>query len=207
MSSTHTQYMIAIKNDTELTGQAQESQRCRTTRQAPRLSNATGPPSEARRGCFGFLLRTSFSQTVVMVLASVLRTQFQRLADMNHGQGVHLSNQSRVAVLDEELELYKEGLRLCADGHPLRILFLFALGKCLLRTGTHVFDFSKGIRHILETLQVEGSPPRQSLEGALESQLEEHDHIFFILLAMASKRRTRWTAHSCCATASSRSKT
>jgi tetratricopeptide (TPR) repeat protein len=135
----------------------------------------------------------------LMVLASVLRTHFQRMADINHGPGVHLSNQSRVAVLDEELELYKEGLRLCADGHPLRILFLFALGKCLLRTGTHVFDFSKGIRHILEALQVEGSPPRQSLEGALdalriiepasqfftehlvESQLEEHDHEDLVL--------------------------
>jgi hypothetical protein len=55
--------------------------------------------------------------------------------------------------VEEELQLAREGLDYCASGHPMRLRFLFIIGECLLRTGTHVFDFHAGVTHILEGLR------------------------------------------------------
>jgi tetratricopeptide (TPR) repeat protein len=98
-------------------------------------------------------------------LAAALGAQFQRPNDMVNGPGRSFPSQHHMHVcdLDEELGLYKEGLQSCVVGHPMRIRFLFDIGKCMLRPGTHVFDFAEGIRYILEALRDQGSPARQLL--------------------------------------------
>jgi tetratricopeptide (TPR) repeat protein len=105
-------------------------------------------------------------------LASALHTQFQRLDSISNGFDIDYTPQHRAFVLEEELGLLKEGLRSCADGHPMRMNFLFATEHCMLRTGSYAFDFAEAIRYIMEALQHRASPARQSLRlsiGALRA--------------------------------------
>jgi tetratricopeptide (TPR) repeat protein len=95
-------------------------------------------------------------------LAAVLETRFRHLVDLDNGHAAR-SLQDGDSDLDEALGLNKEGLELCPDGHPRRMEFLFSIGKCMLRPETHVFDFEKAIRHILEGLQDRTSPAGQTL--------------------------------------------
>jgi hypothetical protein len=98
----------------------------------------------------------------VLNLAAVLETRFWHLKGLDSGHAAH-SSQDHDSDLDDALGLNKEGLGLCADGHPLRMQFLFSIGKCMLRPETHVFDFEKAIRHILEGLQDRTSPAARTL--------------------------------------------
>jgi tetratricopeptide (TPR) repeat protein len=91
--------------------------------------------------------------------------------------------------LEEELDLYKEGLGLCGDGNPMRMSFLFDIGECLLRTETHLYNFQDGIRHIMEGLRDRSSPASQSLrrgsrslgiiEAAYQFSMEHTDAVVF----------------------------
>jgi tetratricopeptide (TPR) repeat protein len=69
----------------------------------------------------------------------------------------------RVAALNEALSLYTEGLRLCHRGHPERIKFLFDIGVCLIRPGTHLHNFADGIRYILEALRDPASSAQKAV--------------------------------------------
>jgi tetratricopeptide (TPR) repeat protein len=83
--------------------------------------------------------------------------------------------------LDEEFALYEEGLRLCAAGHPERIRFLFAIGKTMLRIGTHLFNFEGGIHHMMKGLRDRISTAKQSLAFAIDAlPMVEAAHKFLI---------------------------
>jgi tetratricopeptide (TPR) repeat protein len=101
-------------------------------------------------------------------LARALHTQFQLLDSISDGFEIDLSPH-RGLDLEEDLGLLKEGLQSCADGHPMRINFLFHSSHCMLRTGSHAFNFAEAIRHILEALQHGASPARQSLRHSINA--------------------------------------
>jgi tetratricopeptide (TPR) repeat protein len=115
-------------------------------------------------------------------------TQSQPLNDACNDTGVNFSTQQCVSDLDEELYLYQEGLHSCPDGHRLRMRFLFEIGQCRLRTGTHVHNFLGGIHHILEALQDRGSPARHSLRYAVDAlRMIENAYQFLLKQQCASE--------------------
>jgi tetratricopeptide (TPR) repeat protein len=105
-------------------------------------------------------------------LASALSLQSRAPSHVSDGPEVtfptqrSLSDLDEALRLDEALSLYTEGLRSCTGGHPERIQFLFDIGSCKLRPGTHVYNFEDGIHYILEALGDPASSARQTLGRA-----------------------------------------
>jgi tetratricopeptide (TPR) repeat protein len=102
-------------------------------------------------------------------LANALHPHSQRPDDLSSRFDVDLSPEQHELALNEALGLLKEGLRSCADAHPMRINFLFASTHCMLRTGSHAFNFAEAIRHMLEALQHGASPARQLLSHSISA--------------------------------------
>jgi tetratricopeptide (TPR) repeat protein len=102
-------------------------------------------------------------------LGCTLKTQSQRRKGINHAPRVQCSTQRGLPDVDEELGLYKEALRSCVSGHPLRIRLLFDIGTCLLRTGTHVHNFDEGMCYILEGLRDPASSAREAVGHAIDA--------------------------------------
>jgi tetratricopeptide (TPR) repeat protein len=96
-------------------------------------------------------------------LARTLGTRFEQLGDIGNGRTARSLNQCHDSDLIEELGLYMEGMHLCSDNHPMHVQFLLSIGMCMLRPGTHVFDFEDGVRHILEALRDKTPPASHSL--------------------------------------------
>jgi tetratricopeptide (TPR) repeat protein len=119
-------------------------------------------------------------------MADALHTQFQRLDSISNGFATDVSSEHHAFELDEEVGLLKEGLRSCADGHPMRISFLFASARCMLRTGSHAFNFADAIRHILEALQHEASPARHLLSHSI-SALRAVETVYQVLPQSSGK--------------------
>jgi tetratricopeptide (TPR) repeat protein len=99
-------------------------------------------------------------------LAGALSAQSPGPSDVSNGPRVTFPAQPSMSDLNEALSLYTEGLRSCTGGHPERIQFLFDTGSCMLRPGTHVYNFEDGIRYILEALSVPASSARRTLGRA-----------------------------------------
>jgi tetratricopeptide (TPR) repeat protein len=119
-------------------------------------------------------------------LANALHTQFQRLDSISNGFDIDSTPQHRAFDLEEELGLLKEGLRSCADGHPMRMNFLFATAQCMLRTESHAFDFAEAIRYIMEALQHRASPARQSLGLSIRA-LRAVENAYQVLLQLSGE--------------------
>jgi hypothetical protein len=101
--------------------------------------------------------------TSLLLLADALHARFRKFSDIDNGVTVRFFDLPGVSDLEVELNLLREGLHSCTDRHPMRMRFLFAIGRCRLRTGTHIFDFEDGIRHTLEALQSRCLPARSCL--------------------------------------------
>jgi tetratricopeptide (TPR) repeat protein len=101
-------------------------------------------------------------------LANTLSTQSRGQSDVSNGFEKTLPTQCFLSLshMDEALRLYTEGLRSCTGGHPQRIQLLFDIGLCMLRPGTHAYNFEDGIRHILEALGDPTSSARRALGRA-----------------------------------------
>jgi tetratricopeptide (TPR) repeat protein len=91
-------------------------------------------------------------------LVTTLGTRVDQLGAMN---------QALIRDMNEELDLAREGLQLCTSGHPMRMWFLFAVGQCMLRTGTHLFNFEEGIHNISAGLHDRIAPATQCLGRAI----------------------------------------
>jgi tetratricopeptide (TPR) repeat protein len=85
------------------------------------------------------------------------------LANLGDALEARFLHQSLFRDLHDALDIAREGLRSCAHGHPMRVRFLFSMAQHLLRTGTDVFDFEGGVRHISEGLQDKCSTPGERL--------------------------------------------
>jgi tetratricopeptide (TPR) repeat protein len=85
----------------------------------------------------------------------------------NLGLALRLLYLTQPTVLEEELALAREGVEICGDGHPMQAYFLFAVGACLLRPGTPLFDSESGIRYIIQSLENPVSPARERLRLAI----------------------------------------
>jgi tetratricopeptide (TPR) repeat protein len=99
-------------------------------------------------------------------LAGALSRQSRGRSDVSNGSEETFPTQRSLSDMDEALRLYTEGLRSCTGGHPQRLQFLFDTGLCMLRPGTHVYNFEDGIRHILEALGNPASSARRTLGRA-----------------------------------------
>jgi tetratricopeptide (TPR) repeat protein len=91
------------------------------------------------------------------------------LANLANALGLPPSNLCLPCDLDETLDLSMDGLQSCGNGHFERARFLFIIGDCLLRPGTHVFDFRNGVVHMLESLQDRTSPASRSLTRGVDA--------------------------------------
>jgi tetratricopeptide (TPR) repeat protein len=85
----------------------------------------------------------------------------------NLGSALRLLYLTQPTVVEEELALAREGMEICGHGHPMQAYFLFAVGACLLRPGTPLFDSESGVRYIIQSLENPVSPARERLHLAI----------------------------------------
>jgi tetratricopeptide (TPR) repeat protein len=131
----------------------------------------------------GHPLRISSLRT----LASALVVQSRGLSHVKNDPEATSPTQRCVSDLDEALSLYTEGLSSCTGGHPERINFLFDIGVCLVRPGTHLYNFEAGIRYLLEALRDPASSAQKAVEyftsdlplveAGYQSSIEKTNHV------------------------------